>query len=483
MDAKAHLSNSAEHQSHGGGGGSRAALGRVVFLIVVGIILRTWLIEGFFVPLKVTSGSMAKTLLGPHRVVTCGDCQYRFPCGTQRRKATRRALCPNCGFSENDPRERPVVDGDRILVGKSAFHFRPPRRWEVVAFRHPERPSETVVKRVVGLPGESIQIRHGDIYVGQVIQRKDLAKQRAMAVLVYDADFPPAARAGMPSRWQNDPLHASNAGWETHGGRFRHRSAPVTASFDWLTYRHWRRLPGRAAYAEESPVTNARGYNQPPRERAENVHHVSDLLLSFRVVATSGLGDLSVRATDGRDEFIVRMRPDRGVFDVLRGGRPLSDARGRGVLPDLSEGVRIEVSLIDRQFLFALDGHSVVTYPYEPSDRRSTPGYGPLAIGSNGLDVEIGSLRVYRDVYYTHPIGPAGRWGLDDPVHLSGGEWFVLGDNSPISDDSRTWPNGPVVPQNLLIGKPLLVHFPAFRVDLGRWHFQVPNPARIRYIR
>ena len=483
MDAKARRSNSAGYRPHGSGAGLRALIGRVVFLIVLGIVLRTWLIEGLFVPLKVTSGSMATTLLGPHRVVTCGDCGYRFPCGAQRRQATRRAVCPNCGFSENDLRERPVVDGDRILVEKSAFRFRSPRRWEVVAFRHPERPSETVVKRVVGLPGESIQIRHGDIYVGPVIQRKNLAKQRAMAVLVYDADFPPTACVSMPTRWQGDPADASKGGWEANDGRFHHRSAPTRASPDWLTYRHWRRLPGRAAQAEESPVTNARGYNQPPRERAENVHNLSDLLLSFRVVATSRAGDLSVRVTDGRDEFMVCMQPERGVFEILRNGRLLADARGRGVLPDLSEGLQIEVSLIDRQFLFALDGHTTVTYPYEPSDRPWTPSYGPLAIGSNGLDVKIASLRVYRDVYYTHPIGASGRWGLEGQAHLSGGGWFVLGDNSPISEDSRTWPTGPVVPQNLLIGKPLLVHFPACRVDLGRWHFQVPDPARIRYIR
>jgi len=58
----------------------------------------------------------------------------------------------------------------------------------------------------------------------------------------------------------------------------------------------------------------------------------------------------------------------------------------------------------------------------------------------------------------------------------------MLGDNSPVSEDSRTWPEGPAVPARLLVGKPLFVHFPAKRVQIGNWVFQVPDPARIRYI-
>ena len=90
---------------------------------------------------------------------------------------------------------------------------------------------------------------------------------------------------------------------------------------------------------------------------------------------------------------------------------------------------------------------------------------------------------MYRDVYYTHPIGLQGRWGLDEPVRLAADEYYVLGDNSPISEDSRTWPGGPAVDANLLVGKPLVVHFPAKLLEVGRWGFQVPDPAGIRYIR
>ena len=133
--------------------------------------------------------------------------------------------------------------------------------------------------------------------------------------------------------------------------------------------------------------------------------------------------------------------------------------------------------------LLALDGRRVMAYPYEPSDGPLESTSRPLAIGSRGLGVELKDVRVYRDVYYGCPVGPKGRWGLNNPVRVGGEEYFVLGDNSPISADSRTWPQGAAVPAELVLGKPFLVHFPARQIELGRWHFQVPDPAGIRYIR
>ena len=41
----------------------------------------------------------------------------------------------------------------------------PPKRWEPVVVRRPGRESELVVKRLVGLPGETVELRHGDLYI------------------------------------------------------------------------------------------------------------------------------------------------------------------------------------------------------------------------------------------------------------------------------------------------------------------------------
>jgi hypothetical protein len=107
----------------------------------------------------------------------------------------------------------------------------------------------------------------------------------------------------------------------------------------------------------------------------------------------------------------------------------------------------------------------------------------PLAIGTSGLGVEITDVRVYRDIDYCLPTRVRARWGYDKPVRLGKDDYFLLGDNSEVSVDSRYWIGGPAVPASLLVGKPLLVHFPCRGIMIGGRHFQVPDISRIRYIR
>ena len=448
----------------------------LVLLSVAVCMLRVWFVEGAVFPLKVVSGSMAEGLRGRHREVNCLDCGRHFHCASDAGPISPRAVCPNCGFAGNDLLGRPDIEGDRLLIQKSVFSVRSPRRWEPVAFRHPQRAGDICIKRLVGLPGESILINHGDIYVDGGIQRKSLDEQRAMAVLVHDAALPPKRTIYLPRRWQGD---REDSRWVQDGRSFS--LPPVDgASIDWLRYCHWHRIPGQPGKTRQGPILNYRGYNQTGGQRAENVRPVSDLLLSFRVARIHGSGELLLWATDGRDEFQVEMRLDQLRLRVSHNGKRLSSLGSR--LPPL-EGTCVELSLFDRQFLLAFDGDVAAVYPYNPSASEPRPTSRPLAIGAGGLDLEIGDIQVYRDVYYTHPIGFMGRWGLDEPVRLGSDEYFVLGDNSLVSEDSRTWTHGPAVPEKLLFGRPFLVHFPAQRVQLGRWHLQVPDLAKIRYIR
>ncbi|MBU0630027.1 MAG: signal peptidase I [Candidatus Margulisbacteria bacterium] len=63
----------------------------------------------------------------------------------------------------------PSLDiGDRIVVNKVIYHFRQPRRFEVVVFRQtPEvgPGKKDLIKRLVGLPGEKLQIKNGVIFI------------------------------------------------------------------------------------------------------------------------------------------------------------------------------------------------------------------------------------------------------------------------------------------------------------------------------
>ena len=186
-----------------------------VCLLIAAAMLETWLVEGLVVPCRVVGGSMAPGCSGCIGKSCCADCGYRFPCGTDRPPVPPRAVCPNCGYAANELESLPDIEGERVLIDPEAFAFRRPRRWEVVALRRPSQADQIVVKRVVGLPGESVEIRHGDVYVDGKIVRKDLAQQRALAIPVHDAAYEPtcavfgrcnAAPAPLAERAARGPL-------------------------------------------------------------------------------------------------------------------------------------------------------------------------------------------------------------------------------------------------------------------------------------
>ncbi len=441
--------------------------GCVLTFVAIGMV-QTWLLDGLVMPYQVAGSSMAGTLRGGHRDMVCGDCGYRFSCGTDLSPVALRAVCPNCGYPGNDLESLPDRGGDYVLMDRTAFSVRPPRRWEIVAFRRASQADQITVKRVVGLPGETIEIRHGDVYADGRLLRKNLVQQRALAVLVHDAQFQPRREPALPLRWR--PERRDN-GWTAVGGDFAH-AAGKNGPLDWLEYHHGR----------ESPVTDLCAYNPSQPRREEDVHPVSDLLVSFQLVDLAGSGIFHIRMRDGHDDFQVRLdfggSPPR--YQVLRNGRPLDGGAGDVAT---ARGQRLlEVSLVDQQFLLALDGQTLLAWPYERFDPPPTPPACPLALGAEGLEVTVGALRVYRDVYYTDPAGSLGHRRSNRPVRLGAGQYYVLGDNSPVSEDSRQWTTGGEVDAKLFVGKPLVAIAPA-RLSLAGWgQFQVPNPLGIRYI-
>jgi signal peptidase I len=451
----------------------------LIALVIGWLLVDTWQVEGIVVPVLVPSGSMAETLLGVHRDLVCEDCGFRFACGSDFPPLTGGSVCPNCGHRGADLAGEPDVEGDRVLIDKSTFRVRPPRPWEVVAFRHPGRASLICVKRVVGLPGETIEICHGDVYVDGRIRRKTLAEQRAVAVLVHDASYlPKPARALLP-RWQ---CSRPDSRWFVVQSRFGYPSQADNSPVDWCVYHHLQRPYGDGV-VRETPVRDECSYNQARPRRGSEMHDVPDLLLSLRLDRTSGRGRLLIRAGDGRREFIVRLEPALGRYEVLCDGELLRKCCGEISPLRTAEPWQIEVSLFDRQFLLAIDGQTLAVQTYEYlGGQVPQPSAQPLAIGSDGLGLEISEVRVYRDVYYTDVVGAAAHWGVGRLVRLGSDEYFVLGDNSPISDDSRTWPGGPAVPDKLLFGRPFLVHFPARQVSLWGRSVQLPDLSRIRYI-
>ena len=95
------------------------------------------------------------------------------------------------------PLDGKPVSGDRILVVK----FLEPKRWDLIAFKWPEEPTVEYVKRLVGLPGEEIAIRDGEL----MIDGKAAKKPPEIAALTYVADpFPEGKATWGPVRLADD---------------------------------------------------------------------------------------------------------------------------------------------------------------------------------------------------------------------------------------------------------------------------------------
>lgn len=56
-------------------------------------------------------------------------------------------------------------DGQYLIIDELSYFFRAPQRGEVVIFRYPLDTSEYFIKRVIGLPGETVEIKEGSVFI------------------------------------------------------------------------------------------------------------------------------------------------------------------------------------------------------------------------------------------------------------------------------------------------------------------------------
>ncbi len=61
--------------------------------------------------------------------------------------------------------ENTIMTGDRMIGLRTSYWFSSPKRGQVVIFKFPDNEEETFVKRVIGLPGETVNIKNGKVYI------------------------------------------------------------------------------------------------------------------------------------------------------------------------------------------------------------------------------------------------------------------------------------------------------------------------------
>ena len=271
--------SSTSDKPDGSASATREIVESVVIAFVLAFLFRTFEAEAFVIP----TGSMAPTLMGRHKDLECEECGFHYQAsasdeidsetGQRKREDVVACTCPMCrhtmevGPDNLNGQEYWSYKGDRILVSKFPYQFGEPSRWDVAVFKFPGGAKTNYIKRVVGLPNETICISHGDLFVRPseeqdfvdfadppdrynnipisldrfTIARKPPSKIRAMLRPVHDNDYlsPKSVAAGWPSRWAALVDGGSAQGWETSDDLSSFRTDGNSDEGARLTYRHY----------------------------------------------------------------------------------------------------------------------------------------------------------------------------------------------------------------------------------------------------
>jgi len=460
----------------------RRFLHLLALLLVLFLVVRTLFVE----PFGVTTGSMAATVHGNNRQAPCPRCGFPLcvgsPTNEDRMNPQIDAWCPNCGKKPIDLTTMcEEIPGDRLLVDKSIFAHRNPRRWEVAVFRCPVDDTKPYVKRVIGLPGEEIRIFDGDIYANDELVRKPREIFREVRIPVFSMAHVPDPETWV-SRWVVEPIAddpklpvklkeketpSANAETIVQGNRL---VLDATNEPLGLSYRH-RNLDTKADETIRDRLAYNGGVNLG---RVQSAH---DFQVECEVEVLSGSGVLSLRLFDGADSVRADL-PIGTIEEIAMEGGLSHDG---GVQPKLFAGAKlhpglrhkVEFGFIDRRAFLFVDGVEIAEPLELPPPKRLFPGKSgdpaaerkgtdrPLQLGVRGANVVLHDLAIYRDIHYRAD----GRNAVTSSYVLAANEYFMLGDNSANSKDSREW-EIPGVPERDFLGKPFFIHQP---LKVGRF--------------
>ena len=473
----------------------------LITAFILAFVFRAFVLEAFRIP----TGSMADTLMGDHFQVCCTECGYRYeynfnPYIAKNYKTTAgdyrlmpSPRCPSCGYYENPNTLVPKSNGDRILVFKCLYQFVEPKRWDVIVFKCPTEPGTNYIKRLIGKPGETVEIIDGDIYIDDVLQRKPDKVQNEMWMCVYNNDYQPVRK--MENRFNNHSWHQ-----------------PFTNDID-SQWKYSPAEPTKFTLAGSAGKTNIMfydtakgndfravyGYGDP--RYYENIPYCSDLMMNYYAkfdAAQSSIGiGLSKYQTlykayvDGTGLMIIEK--------VDATGKTLELARGETLLPAEGKSFFVKFANVDHQLVFEVEDTKLV---YDMGTNKDDAGRRMAEISPKALIFGTGSLTLnnvalYRDINYLsiRPDNrqPVDRAGEGNPFTLDENEFFAMGDNSPDSADSRLWSiegignNGKnyrmgVVPRDYLVGKAFFVYWPSsFRLEKPKLGI-VPDIGKMRFI-
>ena len=90
------------------------------------------------------------------------------------------ALCVNAEIPSGSM-ENTIMTGDRVFGNRLAYIFGEPKRFDIIIFRYPDDEKQLFIKRIIGLPGETVEIHDGQIFIdGSKTPLKDVTTKEFM---------------------------------------------------------------------------------------------------------------------------------------------------------------------------------------------------------------------------------------------------------------------------------------------------------------
>lgn len=468
----------------------------IVVALTLALIARAFVVEAFRIP----TGSMADTLRGDHYHIRCPRCGYVYDVGADIGMEFSRMdpLCPNCEYELPDGTEIGMSFGDRIFVLKSLYQFTEPKRWDVVVFKNPTLPVESYIKRMIALPGETVQIIDGDIYIDGRIQRKPPRVQREFWKVIYDNNFKGFDCVEAGGKLNNQMLSVNRRGqWQMPmqnkpGSEWNFNDCgPAIFELDDLSGKlhrgYYDTRIGKDFYASYA-------YNDPREHRMRPF--CTDTMVRFKVMSASESGMVGVSISKYRTTYTagVGLEGSLSIKSEQQDGQyePKTLAEKRFAPVRAGRAYDFQFAVVDHLLILRF-GNEQIRFDLgtDPDAAGRRVGIRPevTLLGSGKLT--IADFAIYRDMYYMDD--GARRATLGKPFKLEDDQFFVCGDNSPSSLDSRLWTlngignNGlryrkGVVPRDYLVGKAFFIYWANAFKPAGYVAPIVPNLSEFNFI-